>query len=229
MELMLFSFLLLTFFLSYVTAEKSDEGCLNGVCLAFKSYGLAADKTFYSDPTTKHELSLVSAGMRRKNVIVMEVDVYKVGIYLSESKDAGIHEAATKMPLHGDDIVIEIEKPAVRSSISVGISLNFVRDVQTDKVVSAIIQAMVGPGDEYNKALQNFSDILLSAIGADGMKNNSVLSLTFHGKDGLSISIDDKFVGSLTSGKIRLKLIEIYLGPKPLAPAVVEVIKARYN
>ena len=32
-------------------------------------------------------LELAAAGMRRKNLMVMEVDVYKVGIYLSAAKD----------------------------------------------------------------------------------------------------------------------------------------------
>jgi hypothetical protein len=62
----------------------------NGFCKdeanKFNALGFPNSNTFDIFNSKKSNLNLASAGMRRKNLFVMEVDVYKVGLYLSEQK-----------------------------------------------------------------------------------------------------------------------------------------------
>ena len=53
----------------------------------FNDYGLKRSNSFDHFKLRSSALQLAAAGMRRKNLMVMEVDVYKVGIYLSPTKD----------------------------------------------------------------------------------------------------------------------------------------------
>jgi hypothetical protein len=221
MHLVLFS-LLVCCACVLVSAGETDK-CVNGVCLAFKDYGLPAKKTFSSSTDGKEskELSLVSAGMRRKNLVVFEVDVYTVGVYVSKTKDDELKKTAK-----GKDLASEFEKSD--GTTNVAINLSFVRDVETAKVVDAIVEAMSDTGDEFIKALKQFSDILVAAIGSEGMKKNGVLSLVFHSQNSLSVSLNDNFAGMVSNNDIRLKLLDIYLGEKAVAPEVVKIAKARY-
>ena len=62
----------------------------NGFCKdeanKFNALGFPNSNTFDIFNVKKSSLNLASAGMRRKNLFVVEVDVYKVGLYLSEQK-----------------------------------------------------------------------------------------------------------------------------------------------
>ena len=76
---------------------------------------------------------LASAGMRKKSLVVMSVNVYKVGIYLSEQKDKDV--AASVATGAG----FNLAAPLKDDSMSVGIVLEFVRDVAASSVVDVIL------------------------------------------------------------------------------------------
>ena len=135
--------------------------------------------------------------------MVMEVDVYKVGIYLSSAKDkdASTSFGKGKLEILGIvsfnivaylTLIIFISIPictgkgfslssSTSDPISVGISLTFVRSVGANKVVDAIVEALSGKSDKYRKSLKEFEQLLLDGIGDGGVQNNDVIDFVLKG------------------------------------------------
>jgi len=202
------------------------HGALSQTCDAdnqkFNDYGLKSSNSFDHFKLRSSALQLVAAGMRRKNLVVMEVDVYKVGIYLSAAKDKDSSNSFAKGK--GFSLSSSTSDP-----ISVGISLTFVRSVGTSKVVDAIVEALSGKGDKYKKSLEDFEKILLDGIGDGGVQNNDVIDFVLKGKSEIGVAVRGKLGGFVNSGELRDKLIEVYTGDKKaVAPEVVKILKKRY-
>ena len=211
-------FLLLAFF-----ANINAEDCKDGVCsISFPRFNLP--DTIIKD---KKPITLVSAGMRRKNLFVVEVDVYSVGIYLSAQKEKDVSASVVKSnefklaePVKNDD------------GVSVAIVLNFVRDVATNKVVDAIVEALSASADEvFTSVLGNFKTLLVSGIGAGGVKKNDDNEFSLRGKQGTNfeISYRGKVLGTISSSLLREKIVAIYTGSKPLVPDVITYLKSRFS
>ena len=68
-----------------IETEAKENVCKNDQ-VSFNTLGLAQKNDFKLFNYKTSQLNLVGAAMRRKNLLVMEVDVYKVGLYLSDQK-----------------------------------------------------------------------------------------------------------------------------------------------
>ena len=150
--------------------------------------------------------------MRRKNIVIVEVDVYAVGVYVSESKEAkGFEFAPTD------------------NELQMCFLLRFVRSVSTKTVVDAIVSALSGSGQEYETALLNFKNILTSSIGSNGLKAGDEIEFCFKDGEG-SVGIAAKGVRgeTVTNALLQRKLIDIYTGEKAVAPAVHKILAERY-
>ncbi|KAJ1442636.1 hypothetical protein B484DRAFT_442052, partial [Ochromonadaceae sp. CCMP2298] len=158
------SFLLLA--LSLLVLVLAD--CEDSTCSAFKTYKLPLQTTFPTSASEGASLDLVAAGMRRKNLLVLEVDVYTVGIYLAKFTTL----------FAGDSLASQL------SEAGVGILLHFVRQVGKGQMVDALVEAMSGEGAEYNTALSAFSALLDAAVDAKGMKKDGEIMFTFLGEGG---------------------------------------------
>lgn len=113
-----------------VVGAVADKTC-PASSTAFDVMGLDSTSSFdqFKAVTRQQPLNLAAAGMRRKSVMIMEVDVYKVGIYLSSAKDA---DAAVSSSNGGG---LKLAAPSKEDGISVGIYIQFVRSVGSAKVV----------------------------------------------------------------------------------------------
>lgn len=207
--------------LSKFPLAANVESCSDNFCTTFNDYGYPYKKIFKAVAEQQEKLHLVAAGMRRKSLLILEVDVYTVGIFFSDNKDEDMKQAKT---------LSEISLPTIDSGISVGVVLHFVRGVSTQKVVDAIVEALTAPGDEYNRQLTQFSEFLLSSIGPNGVKKDDEVLFTFYGVgEELGISFNDNYVGTVLSKEVRAKLLAIYTGEKAVAPAVYETLTKVYG
>ena len=139
--------------------------------------GLGDSLQFFTPPDGQTKLDLVAAGMRRKNLYIVEVDVYRVGIYLSAVQDAAIRKAVAA----GGDLDL-VRRPVVtdkESRANMAVLLRFVRAVTTKQVVDATIEALgkgvskeaaAEAGESYAQELQEMARLLTEGIGAAGMK-----------------------------------------------------------
>jgi hypothetical protein len=209
-------------------SQPNVNNCANGVCTQFNHLEFPEVKLFYLNSLTTEALNLVAAGMRRKAVLFIEVDVYKVGVYFSTKKE----ELLFMDSKHG--FPIDMSSPCGEETVDVGIVLNFVRDVATANVVDALMEALSNKSNNdenhYKNELNRFKTILVNTIGTKGMKKNAQISFSFHGKSGESFSVElnGQYVATFNCHDLRKNLIDIYIGANAVSPQVVTILNSRY-
>eukprot|EP01039_Chlorochromonas_danica_P010533 gene10533-11670_t len=219
---------LLFILLAAVTLSTSHGKCEEGLCTAFANHDFPLQRSFalQEGESNPQSLSLTAAGIRRKNLFIVEVDVYRVGVYLSEAKDAQLLQSSSQQPVH-----VTISQP-VQQEVTLGIVLHFLRSVTAKQVVDAIVEALVDPqaAVDYQTALKHFQTSLLEAIGqGKGLSQAEEIVFLFHGTDRLSFSVRGQAWNSLANGPLRQRLAEIYTGPKAVATEVHQVLVKRYE
>lgn len=195
---------------------------------------------------TLKSLSLVAAGLRRKKILVVEVDVYHVGLYLSRQKiDSFDHTPLTQakdlvdrlVPAHDDEVV--------------AIVLRFARQVPTSKVVDAIVESLRSfkpsstssptSSEDYSTSVDTLSSLLLTSIGSKGMEQDEELSFTFYPQrrggseeiydHAIEVAVRKVVAGTVQSSHVHLtrRLIEIYTDAEAaVAPQVPRFLLARF-
>ena len=167
--------------------------------------------------------SLVASGLRKKNLFVVNVDVYHVGIYASPSlentiksnikanKDFGLSSKT------GDDV-------------SLSIYLKFVRAVTTDKIVQAFQEGLSSSVTDKN-ALNSFTSILLKKIGSKGASKDDTIEFIFKGRnnDEIGIIVRDDNAEIVKSAALRERLIDIYAGKDSIVPELPKQIVNKYK
>eukprot|EP01041_Mallomonas_annulata_P002679 gene2679-5272_t len=214
--------ILLSVLILYMHSTAGKE-CTDGVCkIVLKDHGLDVNRVFGLFGC-ESQLDLVAAGMRRKNLFVVEVDIYIVGVYLSRQKqDAILQDLEQSKPF---DLVSNLNE----DDISLVLLLRFVRGIGAPRVVDAIVNALSGSGEEYNTALVSFKNILLGALGINGLEKGEEIIFAFRGTEDLGIIAKGTFGGWVKNDKLRRRLADIYTGPKAVAPEVTDTLSSRFE
>lgn len=201
-------------------------------------------RQFFWPPSGQSGLNLVAEGMRRKNLYVVAVDVYKVGIYLSPAQDSAMMTAVS----NGAPVNL-VNRPRCRASgpdaATMGVALHFVRSVSTKQVVDATIEALTkgvdaatsaAAGESYHKALADMQQQLTQGIGPNGMKTHEEMQFTFflapQGQEYAAMVIKDDFVATLEHPLLVRRLAEVYGDTDPktaIAIGVPQQLTERYK
>lgn len=147
------------------------------------------------------------SGMRRKNLYIMEVDVYQAAVNLSPEAQVILKKSLSDPNASISDAII-----AINSGCKAAVTLRFVRDVEKNKIVEAF-------NDNFSELNQNdvkaFKEALGSSIGATGLKKNDEL-VFFWTSDGIIITknnvVGNKF-RSASGDAVERRLLEVYLDP----------------
>lgn len=184
--------------------------------LSFKTYDLPVSRSFQGYGWDRKEKLLIAAGMRKKLVI----NVYAVGLYISSSKEKELKKAGKKFN----------SKLSTSSSESIGsaIVLKFQMNVGTNKVVTAIVDALPGKSRAYKESLSKFQKLLLDGLGSGGAKSGDVVEFIFRGKDEIGVGVRGSVVGYVKSVELRQKLMDVYAGDKSVAPEVNKILKSTF-
>lgn len=213
--------------LAALTLSTSHGKCEEGLCPAFANHDFPLQRSFaLQGESDSNSLSLTAAGIRRKNLFIVEVDVYRVGVYLSAAKDAQLLQSPSQQPVH-----VTISQP-VQQEVTLGIVLHFLRSVTAKQVVDAIVEALVDPqaSADYQTALKHFQTALLEAIGqGKGLGQAEEIVFLFHGSDSLSFSVRGQAWKTIANGPLRQRLAEVYTGPKAVAKEVYQALVKRYE
>jgi hypothetical protein len=198
-----------------------------GICTNFDSLDLPQHRDFQTGESSKSTLTLSATGKRRKSLFIIEVDVYKVGVYLSNEKALQLASSGTDWSNH---IGRSLENQA---GASVGVVLQFIVSVGTEKVVDAIVEALTNEQetDEYKAAVAHMKDLLTSNIGKEGIKKTDEIEFVFYGttSDDISVSVKGNWIGGIKQQNLRARLIEIYCGPNSVAPTVFRLLDHRFT
>ncbi len=152
------------------------------------------------------------------------LDIYALGLYLSEPKAADVKVKATSV----QDMNAEISKPS-GETVSVAILLLFQRGVGTDKIVDALVTSLSGGDDEYKSALHTFSNTILNNA-KDGLKAGDELVFVFTGAKGnrMDIYLGSNRIGFVENNELRNRLTEVYVGKESVAPDVPVMLKTLF-
>lgn len=210
--------LLVLFYLLFIitnASDSSDKTCkVNGNC------GLPDSKSIIGSNIPSYNLA--AGGMRRKNLLVVNVDVYNVGVYISPKMENILKnniKAGKKFELYA----------STGEDVSVSIYLKFVRSVTTDKIVQAFKEGLT---INDKNAVNSFTSILLKKLGPNGASNDDTIEFIFKGKNNEDIGIlvrDDKVPEIVKSASLRERLIEIYTGKDSIVPEIPKQLSDKYK
>ncbi|KAM3572066.1 hypothetical protein VYU27_005907 [Nannochloropsis oceanica] len=160
------------------------------------------------------DFSLMGAGPRRKNLFVVEVNVYAVGLYvesahLGKLKGFKGKDADSLSKEKGYYALLTKEK----SGMNRALELVFARAVPAGKVVEAL-SALEGVEE---KILTDFKEKLLAAIGTSAGKGETI-TLAWTADDKLALSVRNKHVKTFPSMALASGIFGLYMGDKAISP-----------
>lgn len=187
-------------------------------------------------PFESKELKIIGAGIRSKKILFVEVQVYSLGVYVSDEKDNYISSAMNaKDTSTGFSELISSSSNSKGEGATAALVLKFLRSVGTDKVVTAIVEALdvedITGDSAYKTALQAFKTALTSAMGSKGVVANDEVSFVYFGGEDILILVNGAFGGVIrNSVDLRRRLVDIYTRLEgSVTPAVVQCLKSRYS
>lgn len=183
--------------------------------LEFDKFGMDSSRMFPATGKGGSKLELISAGMRKKFGVV---SVYSVGLYV---------DSKVQQNMISKRSLSELTAPV--SSVSLGVLLDFEREVGKDKVVNAIVEALASKNNKksYKAALKQFQSILLSQMGGS-MKKKDKIEFTYRKKDQLCISVNAKSPECVESDDLRKRLANVYAGEDSVVPELQAVLFTKY-
>lgn len=199
-----FLFLVILVILSCCFVSSNDEVCINGACPV--QNGFAPTRVFHSNSVLK----LVGTGIRRKNLVFIDVDVYAIGFYISDKKINDLKKNSKVSLSQG----INKALGGYADEVQAGIVLKFLRNVETKKIVDAIGDSlsMKQSNKEYLNELESFKLYLTNLVGKSGAKLGDEIEFVFKQKnnDEFGISVNKSKIQWLKNSQLRINLIEIY-------------------
>jgi len=175
-------------------------------------------------PVPSSSLSLSGVGMRRKNLYVMEVDVYLAALNLSPEALSLSQKIFASNP--NASIAEAIMTPVKNGSgCKAAVTLRFVRDVGKDKIVEAF-------NDAFNELNQNdvkaFKTALGNTLGDAGLKKGEEIAF-FWTSDGIVITKNNNAGNKFKSASgdaVERRLLEVYVDPRrAVSPELIKSIK----
>jgi len=175
-------------------------------------------------PVQSSPLLLSGVGMRRKNLYVMEVDVYLAALNLSPEA------FAQSQAVYSNDVNASIAEAIMTpvkngSGCKAAVTLRFVRNVEKDKIVEAFNDAFKGLDESDVIA---FKGALSHTVGESGLKKGEEIAF-FWTLNGVVITkngeVGDKFK-STTGDGVERRLLEVYVDPRrAVSPELIKSIK----
>jgi hypothetical protein len=171
-------------------------------------------------------LKLAGAGMRKKNLYVVEVDVYVVGLYLSQGAVKAAKDVKAKDAELGSlpEELAKLSRTQKDGSPVVATQLTFVRDVGQSSIVEAFNDAFAGCD---KAAVDSFKKAFAEAVGSAGMKKGESFTFMWAGAGGgLALQKNGAVSIVVNNANIENKLLEVYLSPsKTVSPELCACIK----
>ena len=183
--------------------------------LEYDRFGMVPSRAFPAAGKGSSKLELISAGMRKKFGVV---SVYSVGLYV---------DSKVQQSMISKRSLSELTAPV--NGVSLGILLDFEREVGKDKVVNAIVEVLASKNNKksYKVALKEFQSILLSQMGGS-MKKKDKIEFTYRKKDQLCISVKAKSPECVENDELRKRLVNVYAGEESVVPELQAVLFTKY-
>ena len=158
-------------------------------------------------------LSLAGVGMRRKNLYITEVDVYLVGINMSNTALKSAKEWNSSHKNEGSlvDYLMKSRSQKLASEVIASATLRFCRSVTKDQFLTAFDEAFKGCTPE---AVAEFRKVMGDSMSAGTVNKNEELVLFWLDNGDIAFSLNGVFAESrLTNFELNKRLLEVYIDP----------------
>ncbi len=195
----------------------------------FDAKGFPSALTF-PGPKKTTPLSLAGVGMRRKNLYIMEVDVYLVGFYMGKDAIAAAKKWSAAQGSLQETLITDAF--AGKGDPMAAVTLKFVRGVGQDAIVEAFNEAFKGLDPE---AIVCFKEATKKAIGEKGMKEGEEFSFFWFGdSNGLVVAKNGAAIEQVPNTKavkeLEKRLLGVYLDNKTsVSPELVKSVTDNYG
>lgn len=157
-------------------------------------------------------LSLAGVGMRRKNLYITEVDVYLIGINLSERslKRAKEWNATKKTECTLVDYLFPVPGKKQAADVVASATLRFCRQITKDQFLTAFDEAFKGCSPE---AIADFRVVMGKVIASGLVTKSDELVLYWLDNGEIAFALNGVFGDRLTSFALNKRLLEVYIDP----------------
>lgn len=163
----------------------------------------------------QNPMFLAAVGMRKKNLYVVEVDVYSVGLCLDRSELHSTKEwykSNRELPLAQKLIKQAHEaKQLTATQPKIMLILRFVRDVSQQQILHAFTDAFKACSQS---STDDFLAVLKKVAGEKGMKSAEELHFTWLNGGGLTVSKRDEIQTISQNNELETHLLNIYINPE---------------
>lgn len=213
-----------TFAGSFVVLSGGFRDIFGDYAVPFDTKGFSLEFTPSHLSMKAQPLYLSGIGMRKKNLMLFEVDIYQVGLRLSSESLSLAKAAILKNEKFSDAFIDSVLNTSVNDIIPwVSVPLKFVRTVSTNQVIEAFNEAFVG----CDKAgIEQFKTALRESIGLHGVTAGEEI-IYYWLKGGGLIIVKNGVAGSIMKNKeIEKRLLDVYVDPKlSVSPDLVKCIQ----
>eukprot|EP01038_Epipyxis_sp_PR26KG_P006553 gene6553-9002_t len=162
-------------------------------------------------PIQSKPLILTGVGMRRKNLFVVEVDIYLIGMNFSSS---ALQQAKRWSKSHSHDKTLSktlMENLNPNSNeVKISASLKFVREISKSTLIEAFNSAFEGCS---TTSIDTFKSLLSECIDHTGVKVGDEINYYWFENGDLVVYVNDKSSRRVRSEEINLRLLEVYIDP----------------
>jgi hypothetical protein len=163
------------------------------------------DKSF----SPLHPLLLAGVGMRKRNILFIDVDVYLIGINFSEKVFRKAKEWSVNYR-NSCSLTDYILLDDSTNEAKVSATLRFVRPVSTSQLIDAFNEAFKGCKQE---SIDVFKKSLKESINVNGVKKGDEI-VFYWLQQNLVIAVNGEVKNMIYSSEIYKRLLEVYIDPK---------------
>ncbi len=169
------------------------------------------------------KLSLAGVGVRVKQIGPIAAKVYSTGIYVDKATVLSKCKHLTSKTAKELASSKGFEDAFIESSSSKSIVLRMARTVGAETMVNAVAES-VRPRMKGKDlpALDKFQSVLLGGLKDGGAKNNMVFRFENSGNSKLTVIIDGKQRGSISSPTLCKAFTSVYMGAGAVSPSLKE-------
>jgi hypothetical protein len=210
-----------------LTTIYTRKSVLSDFAAPFDNQGFPIESIPLNVSKKAQPLYLLGVGMRRKNLYIVEVDIYKVGFCLSaEALKKGKEAIISGQKI--SDLVLEESKSSSADYIpALSVPLIFVRSVSTNMVVDAFNDAFAGCDPA---AVTQFKTVLRDSIGAGGMNVGDEITYYWLKGGGIVIAKNGVAGGMMRNKEIEKRLLDVYVDPsRTVSPDLVKSIQSHIH
>jgi hypothetical protein len=155
-------------------------------------------------------LILAGVGMRKKNLYVVEVDVYQAAASLSPSAVANAKSWIQNREGSVATAVLSAKSGTKTPQAAAMITMRFARDVGSSSLTGAFNEILAGlPAAEITA----FTEQVSNSVGKDGVKTGEDVLFVWMEGGGLMIVCKGR-VGHINNPAVEQKLLDGYLNPE---------------